>query len=128
MNAVAEVKDSNSRNLTLEVREQALARPHAPAIVLADRTLSYADLDDAVLRSARWLREADIRPGMIVGLIMRDQIALLLAMLGLMRVGATPFPISANAPALQQEELLQASSARFSSKNPCLAGKNLNWK
>lgn len=99
------------RNVTNDLSEHALARPHSPAIILADRTISYAELDDAVWRTVRWLHEAGIRPGAIVGLIMADQISLLLAMIGLMRLGATAFPLSPNAPLLQQEELLREAGA-----------------
>ena len=73
--------------------------------------MSYAELDDAVWRTVGWLRGAGIRPGAVVGLIMTDQIALLLAMLGLMRLGATPFPLTPSAPALQQDDLLREANA-----------------
>ncbi len=105
------MNDRSARNLTLDLSEHALIRPQSPAVVLGDRVISYGELDDCVWRTVRWLRDAEIRPGMIVGLIMADQIALLLAMLGLMRLGATAFPLSPNAPTLQQDNLLREAGA-----------------
>lgn len=107
------MKEILERNVTSELSEHAQVRPDAPAIILGERIISYAELDDAVWRAVGWLRGAGIRPGAVVGLIMADQISLLLAMLGLMRLGATAFPLSPSAPALQQEGLLREAGVRI---------------
>lgn len=106
------------RNITADLSAHAQIRPGAPAIVLGERTISYAELDDAVWRTLSWLRDAGIRPGMIVGLIMANQISLLLTMLGLMRLGATAFPLSPGAPVLQNEELLREAQADVALSDP----------
>jgi acyl-coenzyme A synthetase/AMP-(fatty) acid ligase/D-alanine-D-alanine ligase-like ATP-grasp enzyme len=112
------MQETSGLNVTAELRTYAQVCPNATAIVLDDRTISYAELDDAVWRTLGWLREAGVRPGMIVGLIMSDQISLLLAMLGLMRLGATAFPLSPSAPPLQQEGLLREAGASIVLSNP----------
>ena len=106
------------RNITADLSAHAQIRPGAPAIVLGERTISYAELDDAVWRTLSWLRDAGILPGMIVGLIMANQISLLLTMLGLMRLGATAFPLSPGAPVLQNEELLREAQADVALSDP----------
>lgn len=107
------MKEIIERNVTAELSDHAQVRPDAPAIILGDRIMSYAELNEAVWGTVGWLRGVGIRPGAVVGLIIADQISLLLAMLGLMRLGATAFPLSPSAPYSQRESLLRDASAEI---------------
>ena len=102
----------SERNVTHELNAQALTRPHHPAIILGNCTIGYKELNDSIWRTVGWLQKSDIRPGMTVGLIISDQLLMLLGTLGLMRLGATGFPLSPNSPSLQHENLLEEASVK----------------
>jgi acyl-CoA synthetase (AMP-forming)/AMP-acid ligase II/D-alanine-D-alanine ligase-like ATP-grasp enzyme len=95
------------RNVTHELNAHALNRPNHPAIILGDCIINYKELNESIWRTVGWLQKSDIRPGMTVGLLISDQLLMLLGTLGLMRLGATGFPMSPNSPSLQHEHLLQ---------------------
>ncbi|NEK56302.1 benzoate-CoA ligase family protein [Geodermatophilus sabuli] len=81
------------------VTRHARATPQARAVTAIDldgsvRTLSYADLDDAVHRFAAALVASGVRPEERLLLCMGDTPELLTAFLAGLRIGAVPVPVS----------------------------------
>ena len=87
---------SANRNVSWDLIDQAARQPDAPAFLLEDRDLSYAELDARVWRCARVLAEAGAQPGRIVGLALRDELPFALALLACTRLGA-PFTVLSTA-------------------------------
>lgn len=82
------------------------------AVVAPDRTLSYAELADEVHRVAAGLRSVGVRPEERVLLCMADGVELLSAILGAMRIGAVPVPVSTMVTGPELATMLVDSRAR----------------
>ena len=67
---------------------------HRVAVRTADRTLTYADLDAEVARTAAGLRALGVRPEQRVLMVMVDGVELYAAILAAMRIGAVAVPVS----------------------------------
>ncbi|MFC3117780.1 AMP-binding protein [Jhaorihella thermophila] len=77
------------------------------------RSRFFSDLDSAVWGAARHLHRQGARAGMVVALVFRDQVLLACALLGAMRMGATPIVLSPNLAAREREDLIAAADAGF---------------
>ncbi len=97
------------QNPTVALAESAIKAPLSTAVVLDGHVITYEKLDGLVWSVSHWLRGTGVQPGMVVGLLLRDQISLLIAMLALMRMGATAFPLSPNAAWPQLQEALNSA-------------------
>lgn len=107
-----------ARNLTAELSAHALQRPEVRALEMGARVFSYAELDAVVWRAAGWLRQQGVAPGQVVALRLREPVALACALLGLMRLGATPMPLSPTATAMQVRDLVEEARARWMLVDP----------
>ena len=99
-------------NFTHVLSGHALAQPQAVALQISERVLTYKTLEDGVGRAATWLHLQGLKPKDIVALQMRDPMSLAFAMLGLMRLGATPMPLSPSATQHQVEDFVSDASAQ----------------
>jgi len=70
------------------------AFPDRPAVVQADVTLTYRDLDGRMMRVAGMLRTLDVSPGTRVALLFPNEWPFVEAMFGAMRAGAVPVPLN----------------------------------
>ncbi|MCE2491464.1 MAG: AMP-binding protein [Alphaproteobacteria bacterium] len=80
-------------NIAEPLAHHAERKPDHPALMAADRTVDYRELDDLVSRTAAYLRERGAGPGDIVGLALGDGIDHVVVMLGLARAGAVMLPL-----------------------------------
>ncbi|TYB42785.1 non-ribosomal peptide synthetase [Actinomadura chibensis] len=92
--------------------EQAAARPEAPAVVHADGTLTYRDLDDRSARLAATLRERGVRRHDRVALISGKTPDLVVGTLAILRAGGVYVPIDHDVPPERRDLLLRDSGAR----------------
>jgi amino acid adenylation domain-containing protein len=74
------------------------AHPDRPAIVAADRIVSYRELDDLAAGVARVLAGRGIGPGQRVGLVTRRVTGFFPLLLGVLRSGACVVPVNADYP------------------------------
>ncbi|MEN9315378.1 MAG: hypothetical protein RIS35_1771, partial [Pseudomonadota bacterium] len=84
------------RNIGFDLLEHARRQPFAPALILGDRSLTYAELDALVWRCARLLADAGARPGVVLGLALRSELPFVLALLAATRLGVTFTVMSAS--------------------------------
>ncbi|GAA3010071.1 amino acid adenylation domain-containing protein [Actinokineospora diospyrosa] len=77
---------------------QAVARPHAIAVVDGDRALSFADLVDRACAVAQRLRAAGAGPDTIVGLYLEPSADLVVATWGVLLAGAAYLPLATDYP------------------------------
>jgi benzoate-CoA ligase family protein len=100
------------------VTRHAVSTPDRRAIIAVDldgsvRTLSYGDLEDAVLRFAAALVASGVRPEERLLLCMGDSPELLTAFLAGLRIGAVPVPVSTMLTAKDIALLAADSRARL---------------
>ncbi|WP_375731156.1 condensation domain-containing protein, partial [Azospirillum sp. B506] len=77
---------------------QAARVPDAPALVIGDTVLSYADLDARTAQLARFLRSRGIGPETCVAIAARRSIELIVGILGTMRAGGAYVPLNPDYP------------------------------
>jgi amino acid adenylation domain-containing protein len=70
-------------------RSAVLLRPNSTAVLFDGRSISYGELDDASDGLAEQLRQAELRPGNIVGIFANRGPDLVVAMLAALKRGAT---------------------------------------
>ena len=101
------------RNILHEFVAHALSLPDALALQIGTRSLTYGQLHAFVLRSTHYLHQQGIVQGDTVALRLADPFLLAVGMLALIRMGATPMPLSPGATPLQMQELVEAARVRW---------------
>ncbi|HZP67908.1 MAG TPA: amino acid adenylation domain-containing protein, partial [Rudaea sp.] len=81
-----------------EFEQRALAHPDALAAACGGARLSYAQLNARANRLAHYLEEIDLRRGARVGVYVERSIEMLIAVLGIMKAGATYVPLEPSHP------------------------------
>ncbi|MFC7448876.1 amino acid adenylation domain-containing protein [Rhodococcus daqingensis] len=79
-------------------REQARERPNAIAVVLGNRQLTYAELDEQSSRLASGLRACGVSSGDRVGICLDRSVELIVTMLGVLMAGAAFVPMDVRHP------------------------------
>src|SRR5713101_5431618 len=69
-------------------------RGDTPALRMAQRELSYAELQQLVNRAGNALRDAGIEPEQRVAILVPDGVEFVTAFLGAMKIGAVPVPMN----------------------------------
>jgi amino acid adenylation domain-containing protein len=77
---------------------QALELRHAPAVVGAERSVTYAELDRDSNRVANYLRSRGIEPGATVGVALERSVDLPTLLLGILKAGAAYVPLDPSYP------------------------------
>jgi amino acid adenylation domain-containing protein len=93
---------AGSASISQQVAAHAARHPDSPALVFADRTVSYAALDAAAERIAMTLRSRGCGRGRTVGVCLPRSPAIVEALLGVLRSGAAYVPLD---PAYPVERL-----------------------
>ncbi|MFF5706530.1 amino acid adenylation domain-containing protein [Streptomyces sp. NPDC012794] len=91
---------------------RAARTPAAPAILTADRTVSYGELLHRAATAATWLREQGVGRGELVGLVMRRGPEQVVGILATVLAGAAYLPVDAGLPAARQEYMLADGRVR----------------
>lgn len=91
---------------------QATARPGATAVVTAQRTLTYLELEESSRAVAEWLIGRGVRRADIVPVVMVKGWEQVVAVLGVLRAGAAYCPIDAKTPERLMRELLDRCGAK----------------
>ncbi|MEW5928180.1 MAG: amino acid adenylation domain-containing protein [Gemmatimonadota bacterium] len=92
--------------------ERAAASPDAVAVEHGDERVTYAGLDARAERLARRLAAAGVRPGDRVALLGERSVALVAAMLGVVRMGAAYVPLDPGHPADRLRRIVEDAGAR----------------
>ncbi|HEX4560456.1 MAG TPA: amino acid adenylation domain-containing protein [Gemmatimonadales bacterium] len=95
------------------VRAQADRRPDAPAVRLGDHRLTYGELERASNRLAHQLSAAGCEPGDRVGLLIPKSPAAVVAMLGVLKVGAIYVPLDTASPVARLAKILEQCDDRW---------------
>ncbi|MFF4211433.1 acyl-CoA synthetase [Streptomyces sp. NPDC001796] len=112
------------RSVTVDgtLRRSARRTPARVAIRYGDRSWTYAELDDAVSRAARVLREAGLAPGDRVGALGHNSDAYLIAFLACARAGLVHVPVNQNLTGDDLAYIVDQSGCSLVLADPDLAG------
>ncbi|MGE7955443.1 non-ribosomal peptide synthase/polyketide synthase [Pseudomonas sp. NPDC089530] len=84
------------------IEEQVQRTPQAPALVFAERELSYARLDARANQLAHLLREQGVGPDVLVGICIERSIEMVVGLLAILKAGGAYVPLD---PEYPQERL-----------------------
>ncbi|MFE9122864.1 amino acid adenylation domain-containing protein [Streptomyces sp. NPDC007172] len=97
---------------------QAVERPDATAVISADGTFTYGELDRRANQIARRLRALGLAPGELVAVVMHKGWQQIPAVLGVLRSGAAYLPVDAGLPRERVDQLIEAGRARAAITQP----------
>ncbi len=114
--------DTRANTVDGVLRRSARRTPDRPALVFADRTWTYRELDDATTRTAGWLRGLGVSQGDRVATYGRNSDAYVLSFLGAARIGAVHVPINYALTGDELAYLIDQSGSKVLAVDPGLAG------
>src|SRR5258706_2577558 len=100
-------------NITETFAPHARAVPDRPAIVHAERTVLYRDMDALVSRTAAHLYSLGLAPGDVVGVALKDSIEHLLILAGMARAGIVILPLDWRWTPAEQERVVAHFGAKL---------------
>jgi amino acid adenylation domain-containing protein len=93
------VTDMNANKLFHQLFEEQVARkPEAPAVVLNDRTFTYAELNQRANQLARYLKRHGAQPETLVAFHLAPSFDLVVALLAILKAGAAFVPLDPSYP------------------------------
>src|SRR2546430_2276917 len=93
--------------------EQVAQRPDQLAIISADRLLTYKEVYNRALQLAYHLREENVHPNQLVGVVMEKGWEQVVAVLGVLQSGAAYLPIDASLPKERSKYILNHGEVEF---------------
>lgn len=93
-------------DVDLLVRRRAVARPQAIAVVSAEGTITYAELDRRAAGLAEDLRQAGVERGSTVGVLVRRTLDMAVCPLAVLKSGAAYLPLDPGAPSSRLDALI----------------------
>ncbi|GAA3836374.1 acyl-CoA synthetase [Streptomyces phyllanthi] len=113
------------RSVTVDgvLRRSARRTPARVAVRYGDRSWTYEELEDAVSRAARVLRDTGLAPGDRVGAYGRNSDAYLIAFLACARAGLVHVPVNHNLTGDDLAYILDQSGSTFVLTDPDLADR-----
>lgn len=87
--------------------------PYKTALVCENESLTYEEMNNKVNQFAFYLRSRNIGRNDIVAIIMNPKIDMIIAILGVIRAGASYLPIAPNTPEQRVDLILQDSGAKL---------------
>ncbi len=106
--------------------KQVAAKANQPAVISAERTLTYAELSQLASVIGKWLKQHGTEPGTLVGIVMEKGWEQVAATLGIMAAGAAYLPIDPAHPEERRAQLLRDGQVRFVLTQSWLA-ERLGW-
>ncbi|MEW1551688.1 amino acid adenylation domain-containing protein [Streptomyces tsukubensis] len=101
------------RTVTELVEEQAARRPGAAAVVCADRSLTYGELNERANRLARHLTGRGIGPDDTVAVVLPRTPELVVALLAVIKTGAAYVPVDPGYPSARLAHILATADPRL---------------
>ncbi|MBR1254338.1 amino acid adenylation domain-containing protein [Bradyrhizobium sp. AUGA SZCCT0240] len=99
------------RCLHAQFEEQVRRSPDSIALVFGDAALSYGELNQRANRLARGLRDYGVGTDVVVGLALERGVAMMVALLAVLKAGGTYLPLDPDYPAERLFHMLRDSGA-----------------
>ncbi|TCP57967.1 amino acid adenylation domain-containing protein [Tumebacillus sp. BK434] len=94
------------------VEQQAAQRPDAVALVGAQETLTYAEMNGRANRLARHLRNKGLGTGQLAAVRLERSVEMVVAMLAILKAGGAYVPLDPGYPQERQEFMLEDAAAK----------------
>ncbi|SDN74223.1 amino acid adenylation domain-containing protein [Streptomyces sp. cf386] len=94
------------------VEDQVRATPDAPALVMGDTELDYAELDARANRLAHHLVRLGVRPDDVVGVCLDRSPELIVALLATLKAGAAYLPLDPQTPRQRLDQIMTDARSR----------------
>ncbi|HDS1734302.1 non-ribosomal peptide synthetase [Pseudomonas sp. BP8] len=95
------------------IEAQVTATPDAPALVFAEQTLSYRQLNQRANQLAHKLREQGVGPDVLVGIAAERSVEMVIGLLGILKAGGAYVPLDPEYPAERLTYMMQDSGIRL---------------
>jgi len=99
-------------NLATAFEAQVARTPDAPAVVAADASWTYAELNAQANGIARVLLDAGLRPGERAGMLLGQNATMLAGLFGALKAGLVYVPLDPNTPAARLEKIREDAGLR----------------
>lgn len=106
--------------------EQVVQRPQAPAVIAADRTLSYLELSTCANQIGHRLRALGVQPNQLVAIVLEKGWQQVVAVMGTLVAGGAYLPIDPALPEERQHHLLAFGDVQVVLTDSTLDGL-LHW-
>ena len=107
-----------------ELFEEQVARtPDSIAVRYGDDSLTFAELNRRANRLAHWLRAAGVGPNVLVGIFIERSVAMIVAMLAIVKAGGAYLPLDLDYPAERLSFMLEDGEVPVLLTQAALAGK-----
>jgi amino acid adenylation domain-containing protein len=100
----------------------AAAHPTAPALGCGGRRLTYQELITRAAAVAHWLRQAGVRRGDRLGLLVEESPDMVIALIGIYAAGAAYVPLQSHLPTARMAAILTAAEVSVTVSSPALCG------
>lgn len=101
--------------------QQAKQVPGRIAVIFEDQALTFQDLEHRAADFARKLSSAGAKPGMLVAVSLERSVEMLVALLGILKIGAGYLPLDPKLPAERRGFLLSDAKPHFCVSSTALA-------
>ncbi|SYX91578.1 Linear gramicidin synthase subunit C [Pseudomonas reidholzensis] len=88
----------DARSIHQLIEAQVAAAPDAPALVFAEQTLSYGELNRRANQLAHKLAELGVGPDVLVGIAMERSLEMVVGLLGILKAGGAYVPLDPEYP------------------------------
>ncbi|MGE8408413.1 MAG: amino acid adenylation domain-containing protein, partial [Pseudomonas sp.] len=105
--------DFAEANIHELIAVQAQATPDAPALVLGEQHLSYAELDRQANRLAHRLRGLGVGPDVLVGISLERSLEMVVGLLAILKAGGAYVPLDPAYPRERLDYMLRDSGVRL---------------
>lgn len=93
--------------------EQVLKTPNTVAAIFEETSLTYSEINNKINNLAYYLCKQGIKHGDIVGILLNRSIEMLIAMMAILKVGATYVPIDPTYPEERVKYILENSNTKL---------------
>ncbi|MEA5570288.1 amino acid adenylation domain-containing protein [Calothrix sp. UHCC 0171] len=92
---------------------QALQTPDAVAVVFAEKSLTYQELNQQANQLAHYLKTLGVKPEVMVGIYVERSLEMIVAILGVLKAGGAYVPIDPNYPPERVNFILEDTQTPF---------------
>ncbi|SJN53715.1 Tyrocidine synthase 3 [Vibrio ruber DSM 16370] len=105
-----ERRDDDISVITNAIDAHAAASPDKISLITERQRLSYADLQQEILKRATVFQQSDIQPETVVSVLVADRLEHILCMLACFKIGAVYLPLNTNLPYKKITDILDSST------------------
>ncbi|WBW95744.1 non-ribosomal peptide synthetase [Oceanirhabdus sp. W0125-5] len=103
----------NDKTIPELFEQQVEKTPNNVAVVFGDKHLTYKELNEKSNQLAKVLREKEVRPDTIVGIMVDKSLEMIIGILGILKAGGAYLPIDHEYPRERKEYMLHDSESKI---------------